>query len=166
MFEDLEPKKNDLPWNKVENKPFLNDDNEKKNDLFAGINVSDNSKKRNRGHLFKENEKKEDKIAALASNAANHDFFGGFNDNFDTKPSNANLQSKLLPVRNESFEKKNDFNLFGGNGDGFKKPDLDSAFKGFDSGEKKHEPVMEFKKPAAKVEVKKNFDLDEEDLLL
>ena len=72
----------------------------------------------------------------------------------------------MLPIRNESFEKKNNFNLFGGNGEDFKKPDLDSGFKKFDSGERKHEPVMEFKKPAAKAEIKKNFDLDEEDLLL
>lgn len=166
LFGELEAKKDDNVWGKPENKPLFMEENEKKNDLFGGINAPDTNKKRNRAHLTKEADKKEDKIAALANNAANHDFFGGFNDNFDSKPGNLNIQSKLLPVRNESFEKKNDFNLFGGNNEGFKKPDLDSGFKGFESNEKKHEPMMEFKKPAPKVEVKKNYDLDEEDLLL
>ena len=84
LLEDLEEKKNDNHWNKVENKPFLIEDNEKKNNLFRGIKVSDN-KKRNWGYLFKENEKKDDKIAALYTSAVTHNFFGGFNDNFDSK---------------------------------------------------------------------------------
>ena len=166
LLGELETKKDDNSWGKAENKPFFMEENEKKSDLFGGINAADPNKKRNRAHLAKETDKKEDKIAALASNAANHDFFGGFNDNLESKPGNLNIQSKLLPIRNESSEKKNDFNLFGGNNEGFKKPDLDSGFKGFENNEKKHEPMMDFKKPAVKAEAMKKYDLDEEDLLL
>jgi hypothetical protein len=199
LFDELESKKDQDPWRKIEEKPnFLMEGNEKKNELFGNINVSDPSKKRNRNHLAKENEKKDDKIAALASNAANHDFFGGFNEE---KPVNSNIQSKLLPIRPDSREKKNEFNMFSSNNrpesrdkkndyslfsgnnrpasrdkknefnmfsgnDGSKKPEFDSGFRGISESSKNPEPFMEFKKPAAKVEARKNYDLDEEDLLL
>lgn len=169
LFEELESKKEDNIWAKIENKDSNNlfsNENEKKNELFGNINLPDPSSKRNRGHLAKEVERKEDKIAALASNAANHDFFGGFLESNENKPIVNNFQSKLLPTKLDSQERKRD-GLFKNNENDFKMPQFEGGLKPFtDSENKRSEPALEFKKIAPKFEAKKNFDLDEEDLLL
>ncbi|OMJ89036.1 hypothetical protein SteCoe_8856 [Stentor coeruleus] len=134
-------------------KPSIFDEPEKKNDIFSKIDLPDPSTKRNRGHLIK----KEDKISALAENAAKNDMFSNIFDNDEPEKLPFNVQSKLLPINRNLFGEKEE------------PKKLESKISTFEM--KKPEgkiDTFEMRRPEPKNDVKKpkNFELEEEDLLL
>ena len=68
--------------------------------LFSQIKLSDPNKSRNRNHLLKKPDTKEDKLLALAGNASKQDMFSDFYDKPEAPKVTANIQSRLLPIRN------------------------------------------------------------------
>lgn len=116
------------------------DDKEKKVDIFAKADLTDPSVKRNRSHLLK---KSEDKIVVLAENAAKNNIIGNIFDTHENEKLNHNAQSKLLPINRDMISDK----------DSIKKDEIK-----FDH--------FETKKPKKQDKNTKNFELEEEDLLL
>ncbi|OMJ86032.1 hypothetical protein SteCoe_12535 [Stentor coeruleus] len=135
-------------WNDSGDKDYakrfsiFREENSQKVDIFEKSELPDPSVKRNRSHLLKKND---DKVAVLTENAAKNNLFGNIFDPHEPEKLNYNAQSKLLPIIRDHTPDKINIKID------------EAKFRHFET--KKHDPKKETKNT-------KNFQLEEEDLLL